>query len=308
VLATAGVLVAGRYRLLERVGRGGTAVVWRAHDELLGRDVAVKQLIPPHPDGLAEARIAARVRHPNVAAVHDLILYGRSYWLVMDYHPAGTLATLLRGGRRLPPAIVAALGLQLLAALRAVHAAGVVHCDVKPGNLLVDDGRLVLVDFGIAVAGGDHPVGRSDPSFVVGSPPYMAPEIVRGEIPGPPGRPLVARSHPLHRRRGPYTLPSPRSSADPGRGPPRPTPTGPTRRSVAAVAGPAPRQGPGRTTVPRRRPRNAHSRPARRARPDARTSPRPGADPHPADGAATSAWPAPAEHTLDAADGCTAGS
>jgi len=129
------------------------------------------------------------VRHPNVAAVHDVLEHGQSHWLVMDYHPAGTLATLLRGRRRLPPAIVAALGLQLLAALQAVHNAGVVHCDVKPANLLLgDDGRLVLIDFGIAEAAGGDPAGRTgrNGDVVVGSPPYMAPELVRGEAPGPP--------------------------------------------------------------------------------------------------------------------------
>ncbi len=184
--AVAGVLLAGRYRLVERVGRGATATVWRACDELLNRVVAVKQFAAPHSHGLAEARIAARVRHPNVAAVHDVLQHDRSYWLVMDYHPAGTLAGVLRGRRRLPPAIVAALGLQLLAALQAVHAAGVVHCDVKPANLLLgEDGRLVLIDFGIAAADGGDPTGRDDPHVVVGSPPYMAPELVRGETPGP---------------------------------------------------------------------------------------------------------------------------
>jgi serine/threonine protein kinase len=308
VLATAGVLVAGRYRLLERVGRGGTAVVWRAHDELLGRDVAVKQLIPPHPDGLAEARIAARVRHPNVAAVHDLILYGRSYWLVMDYHPAGTLATLLRGGRRLPPAIVAALGLQLLAALRAVHAAGVVHCDVKPANLLVDDGRLVLVDFGIAVAGGDHPVGRSDPSFVVGSPPYMAPEIVRGEIPGPPAD-LWSLGATLYtavegRTPFPHRDPVPTLAAVLHDPPPPARLAGPLRPLLARLLVKDPAGRPSHDTVHAMLTAAHPVAPA----PMPGTSPRPGADPLTADGAPTSAWPAPAEQTLGAADGCTADS
>jgi serine/threonine protein kinase len=184
----AGVLLAGRYRLAEPVGRGATASVWRARDELLDRDVAVKHFREPYSHGVAEARIAARVRHPNVAAVHDVIQHGGSCGLVMDYHGHANLATLLRGGRRLPPPIVAALGLQLLAALRAVHAAGIVHCDVKPANLLLgDDGRLVLIDFGIAEAsGGDpvHPARRN--GDVVGSPAYMAPELVRGEPPRTP--------------------------------------------------------------------------------------------------------------------------
>jgi serine/threonine protein kinase len=106
----------------------------------------------------------------------------------MEYYGGDTLATLLRDGRGLPPPIVAALGQQLLAALQAVHAAGLVHCDVKPANLLVgEDGRLVLIDFGIAetVAGGPtHPARRN--GDVVGSPAYMSPELLRGEAPRPP--------------------------------------------------------------------------------------------------------------------------
>jgi serine/threonine protein kinase len=183
----AGVLLAGRYRVAELLGRGATASVWRAHDVLLDRDVAVKRFHERHADGVAEARIAARVRHPNVAAVHDVITHESSCGLVMDYHGRATLTTLLRGGRRLPAPIVAALGLHLLAALQAVHAAGVVHCDVKPANLLLgDDGRLVLIDFGIAETSGEpaHPARRN--GDVVGSPAYMAPEVVRGEAPRTP--------------------------------------------------------------------------------------------------------------------------
>ena len=145
----AGALLAGRYRLAELVGRGATARVWRAHDELLNRDVAVKQLRGRHPHGILEARLC----------------YGRA----------------------LPPPIVAALGWQLLAALSVVHAAGVVHCDVKPTNLLLGDGgRLMLTDFGIAETGGGtpiHPARRN--GYVIGSPVYMAPEVVRGETPQP---------------------------------------------------------------------------------------------------------------------------
>ena len=107
--------------------------------------------------------------------------------LVMEYRGAPTLATLLRDGRSLPPPTVAALGQQLLAALQAVHAAWVVHCDVKPANLLVNgDGSLVLIDFGIAEIEGAtpaHPARRS--GCVVGSPAYMAPELIRGEAPLP---------------------------------------------------------------------------------------------------------------------------
>jgi serine/threonine protein kinase len=182
---TAGQLLAGRYRLSELVARGATGRVWRAHDEVLTRQVAVKQLVHEHSWGLAEARIAARVRHPNVAAVHDAFEHDGCHWLVMDYHGDGTLDDLLGRRRRLPPPVVAALGLQLLAALTAVHDAGIVHCDVKPANLLLGaDGRLVLADFGIAETDDSgHPAREN--GDIVGSPAYIAPELVRGETPRP---------------------------------------------------------------------------------------------------------------------------
>ena len=180
-----GALLAGRYRLAELIGRGATARVWRAHDEVLDRDVAIKQFHQQlRSQGLPEARTTARIRHPNVVTVNDVLPSGD---LVMEYRGGPTLATLLRGGRSLPQPIVAALGQQLLAALQAVHAAGVVHCDVKPANVLVgDDGWLMLIDFGIAEIEGatpPHPARRS--GYVVGSPAYMPPELVRGEAPLP---------------------------------------------------------------------------------------------------------------------------
>jgi serine/threonine protein kinase len=179
----AGELLAGRYRVVELAGHGATGGVWRAQDELLSRDVAVKPLPYRPAERTAEARIAARVRHPGVAAVHDLVEHRGVSWMVMDYYPGGTLAGLLQRRRRLPAPVTAALGLQLVAALDAVHAAGVVHCDIKPSNLLLgEDGRLVLVDFGIAEATG---LGAVEPAreegFVVGSPAYMAPELIGGE-------------------------------------------------------------------------------------------------------------------------------
>lgn len=178
------VLLGDRYRLAERVGRGATADVWRAHDDLLDRNVAIKLFRAPDPIG-AEARLTARVRDPNVVTVHDLVLHRGSACLVMDYHPGVSLAELLRDRHRLPPSVVAALGLQLAAALEAVHDAGVVHCDVKPANLMIaESGRLVLIDFGIAELGGGepaHPARRA--GDVVGSPAYTAPELVLGGRP-----------------------------------------------------------------------------------------------------------------------------
>lgn len=178
-----GQLLAGRYRLRQPLVQGR---VWRAYDELLAREVAAKRLAGRHSHGLVEARIGARVRHPSVATVHDVIRHGDSDWLVMDYHRGGTLADLLDRRRRLPPSIVAALGLQLVAALTAVHAAGVVHCDVKPENLLLsEDGQLILIDFGVAeIMGESHPVRAG--GDIVGSPAYIAPELLRGEAPRPP--------------------------------------------------------------------------------------------------------------------------
>ena len=180
--------LAGRYQLIEPLGRGATAMVWRAHDDVLDRDVAVKQFDERHGHGPVEARLAARVRHPHVAAVHDFVQHEGSSWLVMDYRGSTTLAALLRDRRGLPPSVVVALGQQLLAALRAVHAAGVVHCDVKPANLLLDDddGRLALIDFGIADTVGGEPVHPARcKGDLVGSPAYMAPELVRGDAPRP---------------------------------------------------------------------------------------------------------------------------
>jgi serine/threonine protein kinase len=185
-VARCGELIGGRYRLAKRVGRGATADVWRAHDERLDRDVAIKLYREDNPIG-AEARLAARIRKPNVVAVHDLVLHHGSPCLVMDYHPGVSLAELLQDRHRLPPLVVAALGQQLSAALESVHEAGVVHCDVKPANLMIaDHGRLVLIDFGIAeLSAGEpaHPARRA--GDVVGSPAFTAPELVLGGPPRP---------------------------------------------------------------------------------------------------------------------------
>jgi len=254
-----GLLLGGRYRLAEVVGRGATARVWRARDELLDRDVAVKQV--DHAHGRVEARLAARVRHPHVTVVHDVVVHDGSDWLVMDYHQGASLATVLsRGRRRLPPTAVAALGLQLLAALRAVHAAGVVHCDVKPANVMLgEDGRPVLVDFGIAeTAGGDpaHPARRT--GHVVGSPAFMAPELVRGEAPQPAAD-LWSLGTTLYMAvEGRPTLPAGRGRADPHRGVAGRAATGSTRRPPATAPGATPGQGPGPPTLARRRAHHAH--------------------------------------------------
>lgn len=202
-----GRLIAGRYRLTEQIGRGGMGTVWRAGDEVLDRQVALKRLhVQPHlsTDDLVrlyertrrEARSAARIAHPNVIVVHDVVDdhidagdgYGEAGdgrpCIVMEYVPAPTLADLLGDGRTITPEEAARIGLGMVAALRAAHAAGVLHRDVKPGNVLLGaEGRVVLTDFGIAMTADASTLTKT--GEMVGSIHYMAPERIRGQTPGP---------------------------------------------------------------------------------------------------------------------------
>ncbi|MGW6056605.1 serine/threonine-protein kinase [Streptomyces sp. NPDC055189] len=190
-----GLLLAGRYRLGESIGRGGMGRVWRAHDEVLHRTVAVKELTAVQfvPEGdravlfartHAEARAAARINHPAVVTVHDVLEYDSRPWIVMELVEGCSLADAVKDKGRIEPVEAARIGLWTLKALRAAHAAGVLHRDVKPGNvLLANDGRILLTDFGIAAIEGDSTITRT--GEVVGSVDYLAPERVSGANPGP---------------------------------------------------------------------------------------------------------------------------
>ncbi|MCX4669319.1 serine/threonine protein kinase [Streptomyces sp. NBC_01381] len=190
-----GLLLAGRYRLGESIGHGGMGRVWRARDEVLHRAVAVKELTAAQwvqeadravlfARTQTEARAAARINHPAVVTVHDVIEYDDRPWIVMELVDGCSLADAVKDQGRVDPVEAARIGLWTLKALRAAHAAGVLHRDVKPGNvLLADDGRILLTDFGIAAIEGDTTITRT--GEVVGSVDYLAPERVSGANPGP---------------------------------------------------------------------------------------------------------------------------
>lgn len=179
-------MIAGRYSLDRELGRGGMGAVWLGRDEVLGREVAVKRLgLAPGADSPdleraeREARLAARLSHPHVVAVYDLVDEAEQQYLVMEYVEGTNLSGLLRArGPLLPDAAAALLG-QAADALAAAHEAGIVHRDVKPSNMLVgEDGQLKLSDFGIARADADASLTQT--GLVTGSPAYLAPEVASG--------------------------------------------------------------------------------------------------------------------------------
>ncbi|MGW5563316.1 protein kinase domain-containing protein [Streptomyces tendae] len=188
-------VIAGRYRLLSPLGEGGMGTVWRARDELLRREVAVKEVrapagLPQTDVGRMYARLereawaAARISHPNVVTVYDVATDGGRPWIVMELVRGLSLADLLDAEGPLEPGRAALIGAEVLAALRAAHAAGVLHRDVKPANvLLANDGRVVLTDFGIARVEGSEALTMT--GEVVGSPEFLAPERALGRTPGP---------------------------------------------------------------------------------------------------------------------------
>ncbi|MEU6377641.1 protein kinase [Streptomyces sp. NPDC046909] len=189
-----GRLIGGRYRLAERIGSGGMGTVWRAHDELVDREVAVKQpRLPGDPDDEAhqrashrlyrEARAAARVDHPAAVTIHDVVVEDGLPWIVMELIRGESLHEALRRGP-VDPAETARIGLAVLGALRAAHAVGIVHRDVKPANVLLGPhGRVVLTDFGIAHVQGEESLTVS--GEFVGSIDFVAPERMSGRGAGP---------------------------------------------------------------------------------------------------------------------------
>jgi serine/threonine protein kinase len=184
-------LLAQRYRLLTEVGRGGMGTVWHARDEALGRDVAVKEVILPHGFSdeerdiqhqrtFREARTAARLSHPGVVTVYDVVEEDGRPWIVMELISGRSLHEQIKRDGVLPPERVAQIGRQMLGALRVAHEAGILHRDVKPSNVLVSGSRAVLTDFGIARAQSDATLTQT--GMLIGSPAYIAPERARGRV------------------------------------------------------------------------------------------------------------------------------
>jgi len=185
-----GQLVAGRYRLLNQLGRGAMGIVWLGRHELLDRDVVVKQIVlapmasaaeaeASYQRTLREARTAARLSHPGVVTVFDVVDEDGMPWIVMELIKARPLDQVIAEDGPLPPAQAAQLGLSLLDALSTAHAAGVLHRDVKPSNVLISpEGKAILTDFGIATVQGDP--GLTQAGMVAGTPGFSPPERVRG--------------------------------------------------------------------------------------------------------------------------------
>ncbi|MFI9581904.1 serine/threonine-protein kinase [Streptomyces sp. NPDC052236] len=188
-------LVAGRYRLLSPLGEGGMGVVWRARDDVLGREVAIKEVRAPAGLGGGgeqrlytrlerEAWAAARISHRNVVTVYDVAMEDSRPWIVMELVRGLTLSDVLDAEGPMAPRRAAHIGAEILAALRAAHDAGVLHRDVKPANVLIaNDGRVVLTDFGIATVEGTSNLTMT--GELIGSPEFLAPERALGRTPGP---------------------------------------------------------------------------------------------------------------------------
>ncbi|MFI9379941.1 serine/threonine-protein kinase [Kutzneria sp. NPDC052558] len=190
-MATEGDLIAERYKLVRKVGSGAMGTVWQARDELLRRDVAVKELLvrtgmteletdEARNRAMREARIAARLHHPNVISIYDVVEYEGRPCLIMEYLPSSSLADLIAEHGVLPVGTVARIGAQIASALAAAHTAGIVHRDVKPANvLLTGDNVAKLTDFGISRADGDATLTAA--GLLAGTPAYLPPEVAQGE-------------------------------------------------------------------------------------------------------------------------------
>ncbi|WNV88563.1 serine/threonine-protein kinase [Umezawaea sp. Da 62-37] len=188
--------IAGRYQLAEQLGGGAMGLVWRAQDQRLDRVVAVKELLlPSYLDekaaqqarrrAMREARIAARLQHPNAIAVYDVVEHDGQPWLIMEYLPSKSLALVIAENGPLPVDSVIQIGGQLAAALAAAHKVNVVHRDVKPGNVLLGDaGAVKITDFGISRAIDDATATATGRS--VGTPAFFSPEVAKGEEGGYP--------------------------------------------------------------------------------------------------------------------------
>jgi eukaryotic-like serine/threonine-protein kinase len=183
-------LIADRYRLLRRIGSGGMGVVWEGMDERLERRVALKQFYRQsegstreaelaNQRALREARLTARLQHPHAVPVFDAVEQDGQLWLIMQFIPSITLAAVLQESGPLQPNEAAKVGAEVASALAAAHAVGIVHRDVKPGNILIaDDGTALISDFGIARGLGDATLTSS--GMIHGTPAYLAPEVARG--------------------------------------------------------------------------------------------------------------------------------